>query len=118
MKVIIAGSRGFSDFQRMFTECENILSEYSDVEIVSGTAKGADKMGEHYGKLKGFSIKQFPANWNLYGASAGYLRNKEMANYADMAIIFWDGTSRGSKHMIDLAEEKNLIVHIVEYLLH
>ncbi len=115
MKVIIAGSRGFSDFQLLMAKCEEILANRDDVEIVSGTAKGADKMGEHYASLRGFKVKQFPADWDKYGKSAGYKRNSQMADYADMLIAFWDGNSRGTKHMIDLANQKNLVVHIINY---
>jgi len=114
MKVIIAGSREFSDFNLLREKCEEIISS-EEVEIVSGTAKGADKMGEEYAKAKGYQIKRFPANWNKYGKSAGYLRNKEMAEYADSAIIFWDGSSKGTKHMIDLAKDKGLKVNIILY---
>jgi len=114
MKVIIAGSRGFSDFQLLYAKCEEVLANSTDVEIVSGTAKGADKMGEHYASLKGFGVKLFP-DWNKHGKAAGYLRNKEMADYADVLIAFWDGESRGTQHMVNLAKERNLAVHIINY---
>ena len=115
MKVIIAGSRGFSDFQLLYAKCEEVLANSTDVEIVSGTAKGADKMGEHYASLRGFGVKLFPADWNKHGKAAGYLRNKEMADYADVLIAFWDGESRGTQHMVNLAKERNLAVHIINY---
>ena len=116
MKVIIAGGRGFSDFQLMNAKCNEVLLESAeDVEIVSGTAKGADKMGEHYASVRGFTVKQFPADWNTHGKAAGYIRNKDMADYADMLIAFWDGESKGTQHMINLAKERNLIVHVIKY---
>lgn len=115
MKIIIAGSRGFSDFQLLYAKCEEILANAKEAEIVSGTARGADKLGEHYASLKGYSVSQFPADWDKHGKAAGYVRNKEMADYADCLIAFWDGKSRGTKHMIDLAKEKGLSVHIINY---
>ena len=115
MKVIIAGSRGFSDFQLLYAKCEEILANVDGVEIVSGTARGADKLGEHYAGLKGHSVRQFPADWDKHGAKSGMIRNKEMAIYADCLIAFWDGESRGTKHMIDLATERGLSVHIINY---
>ena len=115
MKVIIAGSRGFSDFQLLYAKCEEILANVDGVEIVSGTARGADKLGEHYAGLKGHSVRQFPSDWDKHGKAAGYIRNKEMADYADCLIAFWDGESRGTKHMIDLATERGLSVHIINY---
>ena len=113
MKVIIAGSRGFSDFSLLFSKCEEILENQIDIEIVSGTAKGADKLGEHYASLKGHSVIQFPADWDKHGKAAGYVRNKEMAEYSDALIAFWDGESKGTKHMIDLAQTKGLKIHVI-----
>lgn len=113
MKVIIAGSREFMDFPLLFSKCEEILEHESDIEIVSGTAKGADKLGEHYASLKGYGVARFPADWDKHGKAAGFLRNKEMAEYADVLIAFWNGESKGTKHMIDLAESKGLKIHVV-----
>ena len=53
-----------------------------------------------------------PADWNKYGKSAGYKRNEEMANIADAALVIWDGESRGSKHMIDIAKKQKLQVYV------
>ena len=56
----------------------------------------------------------FFAKWDLYGKSAGYKRNVEMANNADMLIAFWDGTSKGTKHMINIMHEQNKKVIIIK----
>ena len=114
IKVIIAGSRGFNDYEELCLTCDKFLGG-KEVQIVSGTARGADKLGERYAKKQGFPIKEFPANWNKHGKSAGYIRNSEMADYADVLIAFWDDKSRGTKHMIDLAKQKGLKVIIVSY---
>ena len=66
-----------------------------------------------YANERGYPIKQFPADWNKYGKSAGYKRNEEMAKYADALIAFWDGKSKGTKHMIDLAKRYGLKVKVV-----
>jgi len=116
MKVIIAGGRGFNDLEKLSNFCDTILSNIEeDIEIVSGTANGADKLGEKYAKEKGYAIKQFPADWDAHGKSAGYIRNAEMAKYADALIAFWDGKSKGTKHMIDLAKYYKLKVKIIIY---
>jgi len=115
MKIIIAGSRNFNDYNLLKTSCDNLLTQFTNIEIVSGTARGADKLGERYAREKGYDIKKFPANWDKFGKSAGYIRNDEMAQYADMLIAFWDGTSKGTKHMIDLANKRGIKVEIVNY---
>lgn len=115
MKVIIAGGRSFCSYELMVLRCNSILRNQPIVEIVSGTAGGADKLGERYAKEYGHSVKQFPAEWDKYGKGAGYIRNEEMAKYAEGLIAFWDGQSRGTKHMIDLAYKYNLKVEIIKY---
>ena len=116
-RVIVAGSRGFIDYILLRNSLDKLLCDKTSdgIEIVSGTAKGADSLGEQYATEHGYSIKQFPADWDIYGKSAGYRRNKEMAEYADALVAFWDGVSPGTKHMIDLAKEKNLKIRIIKY---
>lgn len=55
------------------------------------------------------------ADWDIYGKSAGYIRNAEMAKYADACVVFWDGKSRGTKHMIDLAKKEGIGLKVVNY---
>ena len=111
MKLIIAGSRTITeeDFTRAigaFQFRENIKM------VISGRARGADQFGENWARKEKIPIQAFPANWKEYGKRAGYLRNKEMAKAADAALVIWDGLSKGSKHMIDLALEEKLNVCI------
>jgi len=116
MKIIIAGGRNFRDYDKLRESCDNILVNQKEVEIVSGTAAGADTLGERYAQEKGYEVKKFPAQWDLYGKSAGYKRNQQMAEYADGLIAFWDGKSKGTKHMIDIANKMGLKVRVVRYL--
>ena len=111
----MAGTRSFDDYGLLQSKLGFYLQNRTDVEIVSGTARGADQLGERYAIERGLPVKQFPADWDRYGKSAGYKRNAQMAEYADAAVIFWDGTSRGSKHMIELAKAKGLRVRVVKY---
>jgi hypothetical protein len=113
MKLIVAGSREFNDYDLLKRSIQENFQRSEVEEIVSGTARGADTLGEQFAKEYSIPVKQFPANWDLYGKSAGYRRNAEMANYADALIAFWNGESKGTMHMINLAKEKNLKVVII-----
>jgi len=115
MKVIIAGSRDFNDYDLLCRKADKILSKQNEIEIVSGTAKGADKLGERYAEERGYPVKRFPADWGTHGKRAGYIRNEEMAIYADGLIAFWNEQSKGTKHMIDLAELHKLKVRVITY---
>ena len=115
MKVIIAGGRNFDNYDLLCRKADNILSRQSEIEIVSGAAKGADKLGERYAEERGYKITRFPADWGTFGNSAGYRRNVEMAVYGDALIAFWDGESKGTEHMIDIARTHSLPIRIVSY---
>ena len=115
MKIIIAGSRSVTDYK---TVEKFITITHSAVvldEIVSGCALGVDKFGEQYAKQGGIPVAKFPANWGEHGKSAGFIRNKQMADYADALIAIWNGESRGTKHMIDtmLSSKKPVFVWFV-----
>ncbi len=115
IKVIIAGGRDFDDFKRLCKVCDDVLKDQNKVEIVSGAYKGADLLGERYAAERNYPIKQFPAHWCQYGKSAGLKRNTEMAAYADVLIAFWDEESKGTKHMIELAEQAGLKVKVIYF---
>lgn len=78
-------------------------------EIVSGGARGIDSLGENWAKgyANGLKIQIFPADWDRYGRGAGPMRNKEMAEYADILLLIWDGESRGSSSMKRNMEKLN-----------
>ena len=89
--------------------------------IISGGARGADTLGERFANEMGLEIFRFIPDWDGLGKRAGYVRNAEMAKFAvedgnyGVLIAFWDGQSRGTKHMIDLAKRYGLEVHVVNY---
>lgn len=115
-KVIIAGSRSFMDYFFLDDICNGLLIEKQpNIEIVSGTAAGADKTGEKYAKAKGYDLSKFPAFWDQYGKAAGYIRNKQMGEYTDAGILFWDGTSKGTMHMYDILKKLNKPVRLIRF---
>ena len=115
-KVIIAGGRDFSDYDLLKVKMNRILSNIADeIVVISGTARGADSLGEKYATEMGYKLEKYPANWNKYGKRAGYLRNEQMADVAHACVCFWDSKSKGTKHMIDLANEKKLKLRVVKY---
>jgi len=129
MRVIIAGSREFNDYELLKNETLHIFRELKSegfntgrefVEIVSGGARGADILGERFAKQYGLEIKQFIPDWNI-GKQAGYLRNSEMSKYAKqdselgVLIAYHNGVSKGTQHMINLATKDGLKVFIVKF---
>lgn len=115
--IIVAGSRHFIDRDFLFGELDKIVSNIKgDVEIVSGHCRGADVLGEEYAKAHGLASKIFLADWDAYGKSAGYIRNKRMAEYAaehsGILVAFPLGQSKGTALMIRLAKGNGLTCFI------
>lgn len=112
MRTIIAGSR--DNVTQDIIDKAVADSGWSDLitVVISGTARGADRMGENWAKRKGIPIDSKPADWDKHGKSAGYKRNQEMAESADALIAVWDGVSRGTSHMIDIAKKKKLRIFV------
>ena len=98
---------------------KDVVDVPSQVQFFSGTCRGADALGEDFANTYEYEVIRFPAEWDRYGKSADYRRDAEMAKYASKAygvlFAFWDGQSRGTKHMIDLAKRYGLEVHVVNY---
>ncbi|HDV4621036.1 TPA: DUF2493 domain-containing protein [Bacillus anthracis] len=117
MKIIVAGSRNFGDYEKLKAMLNKlfITLDKRDIEIVSGTAQGADQLGELYAREYNIPVKQFPADWKTHGKKAGAKRNKEMAMYADACICFWDGSSHGTRNMIDIAKAYKLDLRVIRY---
>lgn len=117
-RVIIAGGRYFENYDLVKEKCDYFLSEKKKTHqliVVSGHATGADSLGERYAKENDLQCELHPADWDRFGKSAGPKRNAEMAEVANALIAFWDGQSRGTKNMIELAKSKRLKVAIVRY---
>lgn len=112
MKVIIAGSRSISDYKLI--QLAIMGSGFKVDEIISGGARGVDSLGEKYALDNGITVSRFNAQWDVYGKSAGYRRNGEMAIYGDCLIAIWDGQSKGTKHMINMMRNMGKPVYIEE----
>lgn len=110
MRVIIAGSRAITDYA---TLCHAVQqSGFSISRVFSGMATGVDTLAIRYAREHGLPLDPFPAQWNKFGRSAGYRRNAQMAENADALIAVWDGTSPGTRHMIDVANAQVLKVFV------
>lgn len=115
-RLIVAGSRDFVNYELLKQKCDSLLSlkkQTHSIVIVSGTARGADQLGERYAAERGYQVERFPADWENDGKAAGPIRNAQMAAYADALVAFWDGRSRGTKDMIERAEMRNLPVRVI-----
>lgn len=118
MKIIVAGGRDFEDYDLLKESINRMIQNLNkdDITIISGTAKGADLLGEQFAKEYNLKLIRIPANWDKYGKGAGFKRNYEMAKLADVLIAFWDNSSKGTMHMINIANKQKLQVKIFKYI--
>ena len=107
-RVVVAGSRNFDDYDKLSAELDKFLAGKKNVVIVSGTARGADRMGEQYAAEHGYKIDQFPAEWGKYHQGAGPIRNLLMVKTSDAVVAFWDNQSSGTRNIIDCARQENI----------
>jgi hypothetical protein len=110
LRTIIAGSRSITSLRIVAETIRE--SGFKITQVVSGGARGVDSLGEEWAAIWKVPVVRFIPDWGKHGKRAGYLRNSDMANYADALIAIWDGKSRGTKHMIDLAKAKGIKVYI------
>ena len=103
MKTIIAGSRNIQNKKLIF----ETLDKYKDkiTEVVCGESSGPDIIGKEWGLKNNIPIISYPAQWDKYGRMAGPIRNREMGDYADFLIAFWDGKSQGTKDMFTYMQQ-------------
>lgn len=117
MKVLVCGSRDYPDIQ----DIELSVPWESVTELIEGGARGADRMSAVVARKHDIPVTEVPADWDTYGRSAGFIRNEQMLreNKPDKVYAFWDGKSRGTRHMIDksikaLGEDNVIIIIATE----
>lgn len=117
LKVIIAGGRDFYNSQRVMNVMTLLLKnhDYSQVEVVCGGARGADSLGEKWALAEGVGLSYFYPDWDNNGKAAGHIRNRQMGDYADCLVAFWDGTSKGTKSMIDYMNKLKKPTRVIRY---
>lgn len=118
---IIAGSRDLTDYKMVKDSIDKIRKLVSIRATVCGMAKGADLLGKRYSDENGIYVIECPAHWEVNGVidrAAGYKRNTKMAVIADILILFWNGTSKGSHHMYREATRLGLPVYLIKYKIH
>lgn len=122
-RVLVCGSRSITDTQWVYSQIEKYTQELirsnptnlNNPVLIEGEARGVDSIAKAYAIEHNWSIESYPAEWDKYGKSAGYIRNDIMVKEADFVLVLWDGQSRGTKHDIDLCRRYNKPYFMVIY---
>lgn len=115
MRILVCGGRDYADRDCLCYVLNLTLGELGAFTVVQGDCRGADRMAGDWAIKHGMKVEVYPANWDVHGKAAGFIRNKEMVEVADRVIAFWDGQSKGTAHTIELAQSRNIPVYVVKY---
>lgn len=109
--VCINGSRSIKELN-----ISSYLSSDYPAAVVAGGAKGVDTIARDWTKSHHIEYVEYPAQWHIYGKSAGIVRNHEMVDFADELISFWDTKSSGTLEAIKYAIKmgKKVTLHLIE----
>lgn len=112
-KIAVVGGRDFTDYEYVEAMCQKNIKKGEEVLFICGKARGADTLGENFAKKYAHKYVEYAPNYLRFGRGAPNRRNMEMAKEADLVLAFWDGRSRGTKHMIDISRQlgKRVIVY-------
>ena len=111
MKLLITGSRTFSDKVLLFSELDKLNFDI----LISGGAIGTDSIAEEYAINNNIPIDQYKPDYKKYGRGAPIVRNKKMVELCDFVIAFWDGKSRGTKSTIDYSKKLSKKTIIIKF---
>jgi hypothetical protein len=112
MRVLVCGSRGWTDYEAILRRLTQIAE--GRPTIVHGAASGADTLADDAAKTLNLTVERYPADWATYGKRAGFIRNERMLDTGvDLVIAFWDGRSRGTQHTIEGARRRGIPVEVI-----
>lgn len=106
MKIAIVGSRSISNLS-----IEDYISDCD--EVVSGGAEGVDTCAAEYARRNNLKLTEFLPEYKRYGRAAPIIRNKQIVDYADKVIVFWNGNSKGTLSVIRYAEKVGKICEVI-----
>lgn len=111
-KILVCGGRNYKDQDKVNLILNKIHDDAGITCIVQGGAKGADELAKNWAERHNIECKEYKADWDAYGRSAGPIRNREMFNKEkpDMVVAFPGG--KGTAHMASIAEGKVPVIKV------
>ena len=116
MRILICGSRDWTDVYAINCVLNGYLSDGDPITVISGMAKGADYIAAEWARLNEQALVEFPPEWELYGKSAGPVRNREMLEQGKPEVVWAFKThveSRGTNHMVNLCRKAAVPTYVV-----
>ena len=111
MRVLVAGSRSITD--PAIVHKAILDSGFAITTLISGMARGVDRLADAWAKANSIPVSRYYANWNEHGRAAGMIRNRAMVEQAEAAVIVWDRVSAGTRHTIGLVKQKAIPIFLL-----
>lgn len=107
MRVLITGSRTWTDFETITTALAELGENH--VLISGNCPQGADLMCEKAAEKLGWALELYPADWDKFGKSAGFIRNEIMVNKSpDICLAFIHNKSKGATGTVNLSKKAEI----------
>ncbi len=120
MRLLVCGSRTWTDRPRLRQVLDQVVSDHSDgqVTVIEGDARGADRLAGQLAHQRGWRLERYPADWTHQGRAAGFRRNARMLRQGrpDLVVAFTVGPlqeSRGTADMVRRARAAGVPVQII-----
>lgn len=97
MKVAVIGSRNI-----VVSDLSPYLPQKT-TQILSGGARGVDLCARAYAQKNGIRLCEYLPDYARHKRGAPLVRNRTIVDEADLVLAFWDGSSRGTKYVIEYA---------------
>lgn len=106
MKLLVCGSRGWTNYEGIERVLDDVLSKEDDLTIIHGGANGADSMAAFWAKHRDVHQETYLPAYEVYARrEAPLIRNEFMCClFPDRVVAFWDGVSRGTQHTLEYAK--------------
>jgi hypothetical protein len=112
-RYLICGGRDFADQALLDKALASLILHPHDAVIISGVARGADRMGAAWGLNHGAQLEAYPADWLRYQKAAGPIRNRQMLDEGKPDVVLAFPGGKGTKNMVDQARGRKLVVIMI-----
>lgn len=115
MKILVCGGRDYNDFARFWEVMDRLARKYGFVHIISGGAKGADRMAEAWARDRAAMLSIYRADWSKLGRAAGPIRNQKMIDEGKPSLVVAFPGGAGTADMVSRAEKAGIEVLRVDH---
>lgn len=112
--MLVCGGRHYNDIEFAHAALNVVHHKVGVDVVISGGAVGADYLGELWAEQHGIPVERYPAQWHVYGRSAGLRRNEQMLCEGKPDIVVALPGGRGTAYMVRIAKAASVKVWEVE----